>query len=212
VRIAAEHDAVAIVDATAGTLAQALAAAPDVVTPNLAEAEELLTGSDRHVVDATAATIPKRAAEAAGALVRRGARAAIATAGAAGLALAGHLGERWLEAPGLTATSPIGAGDALAAGLGSALERGQPLEEAVLVEMAAASASVEQQLPGRLDPARVDELRRWLRRARGNNPGSRPSAVARTDRREPGGAAFRNRVSGYRADNVVIALVWEERP
>jgi 1-phosphofructokinase family hexose kinase len=178
VRIAAEHDRVAIVDATAGTLAQALAAAPDVVTPNLAEAEELLTGTDRHVVDATAATIPKRAAEAAGALVRRGARAAIVTAGASGLALAGQLGEHWLEAPPVSTRNPIGAGDALVAGLGSALERGEPLEEAVLVGMAAASASVEQQLPGRLDPARVDELRRWLRRARGNNP--RQPAVGRS--------------------------------
>jgi fructose-1-phosphate kinase PfkB-like protein len=129
------------------------------------------------VVDATAATIPKRAAEAAGALVRRGARAAIVTAGASGLALAGQLGEHWLEAPPVSTRNPIGAGDALVAGLGSALERGEPLEEAVLVGMAAASASVEQQLPGRLDPARVDELRRWLRRARGNNPraaGRRP--------------------------------------
>ena len=167
VRIAAEHDAIAIVDATAATLAEALAAGPDVVTPNLAEAEELLAGSGRHAVDAVEAAIPERAAEAARALVRRGARAAVVTAGAAGLALASKLGERWLDAPNVAALNPIGAGDALVAGLGSALERGEPLEDAVIAGMAAASASVEQQLPGRVDAARARELREWLGRGRG---------------------------------------------
>ena len=169
-RIAAEGDAIAIVDATAETLEEALGAGPDVVTPNLAEAEELLTGSGHHIVDAVAAGIPERAAAAARALVRRGARAAIVTAGAAGLALAGERGERWLDAPRVSVRNPIGAGDALVAGLGCALERGDPLEEAVLVGMAAAGASVEQEFPGRLDAARAAELGRWLRRGSGGAP------------------------------------------
>jgi 1-phosphofructokinase family hexose kinase len=166
VRIAAERDAITIVDATAATLAEALDAGPEIVTPNLAEAEELLTGSGIHAVDAVDAAIPERAAEAARALVRRGARAAVVTAGAAGLALASELGEHWLDAPRVSVRNPIGAGDALVAGLGSALERGEPLEEAVLAGMATASASVEQQLPGRIDAARASELSEWLGRGR----------------------------------------------
>jgi 1-phosphofructokinase family hexose kinase len=162
VRIAADRGAVTIVDATAGALAQALAAGPDVVTPNLAEAEELLTGGGRHAVDAADGAIPQRAAAAARALVGRGACAAIVTAGAAGLALASERGERWLDALDVTTLNPIGAGDALVAGLGSALERGEPLEEAVVAGMATAIASVEQQLPGQLDVARATELREWL--------------------------------------------------
>ncbi len=47
-----------------------------------------------------------------------------------------------------------GAGDALVAGLACALERREPLPAAVLAGMAAAAASVEQELPGRIDPAR----------------------------------------------------------
>jgi fructose-1-phosphate kinase PfkB-like protein len=57
----------------------------------------------------------------------------------------------------------VGAGDALVAGLGCELERGEPLEKAVLAGMARAAASVEQELPGRLDLARVAEVRRGLR-------------------------------------------------
>jgi fructose-1-phosphate kinase PfkB-like protein len=56
----------------------------------------------------------------------------------------------------------VGAGDALVAGLGSALERGEALEDAVLAGIASAAASVEQELPGRIDLARVEELRRGL--------------------------------------------------
>lgn len=81
VRIAAERDAIAIVDATAATLGEALAAGPYVVTPNLAEAEELLTGRGDDTVDALAAAIPEHAAGAARALMRCGARAAVVTAG-----------------------------------------------------------------------------------------------------------------------------------
>jgi 1-phosphofructokinase family hexose kinase len=162
VRIAAEHGATAIVDATGATLAAALTAGPDLVAPNLAEAEELLTGGggDHGVHAATSTDVRERAAAAARALVARGAAAAVVTAGAAGLALARKDGERWHHAPQVEARNPIGAGDALVAGLGCGLERGEPLETAVLAGIATAAASVEQPLPGRLDPARADQLRR----------------------------------------------------
>ena len=160
-RVAAGR-ALAIVDAVGAQLGGALAAGADLVAPNLAEAEELLTGRGDHGVAAPAEDVRERAGAAARELVGRGARAAIVTAGAAGLALATTEGERWLAAPQVEVRNPIGAGDALVAGLGCALERGEPLEEAVVAGLAAAAASIEEPLPGRLDRARADELRRQL--------------------------------------------------
>jgi 1-phosphofructokinase family hexose kinase len=162
VRIAARRRAVSIVDASGPALAAALAAGPDIVSPNLAEAEEVLTGQGDHGVEAPPHDVRERAGAAARVLVARGARAAVVTAGAAGLALAEAEGERWLPAPRVEVRNPIGAGDALVAGLGCALERGEALEEAVLVGMAAAATSVQEALPGRLDRTRVEYFRRLL--------------------------------------------------
>ena len=162
VRIAAGRAAMSIVDASGAALEEALAAGPDVVSPNLEEAEEALTGrADRSVEDATQ-DVRERARAAANELVARGAAAAIVTAGAAGLALASAKGERWLPAPRVEVRNAIGAGDALVGGLGCALERGEALEEAVLAGVAAAGASVQEPLPRRLDRTRVDDLRRVL--------------------------------------------------
>ncbi len=163
VRLASGQGLVSIVDATGASLAAALAAAPDLVTPNLSEAEELLSGRADHLVHAAAAGLRPRATEAAAELVRRGARAAIVTVGAAGVALARADRERWFDAPAVEVRNAVGAGDALVAGLGCALEQGEALEDAVLAGMASAAASVEQELPGRFDLARVEELRRGLR-------------------------------------------------
>jgi 1-phosphofructokinase family hexose kinase len=163
VRLASGRGLASIIDATGAALAAALEAAPELVAPNLAEAEELLTGQADHLVHAATAGLRSRATEAAAQLVRRGARSAIVTAGAAGLALARADGERWFEAPAVEVRNAVGAGDALVAGLGCALERGEALEEAVLAGIASAAASAEQELPGRIDLARVDELRHGLR-------------------------------------------------
>ena len=84
------------------------------------------------------------------------------TAGAAGLALAAGGEERWLPAPQAEVRNPIGAGDALVAGLACALEHGEPLPAAVLAGMAAAAASVEQELPGRIDAVRARAYRATL--------------------------------------------------
>jgi 1-phosphofructokinase family hexose kinase len=163
VELASARGLSSIVDATGRALAGALDAGPDLVTPNLAEAEELLTGHADHLVHSAAPGLTSRATEAAAQLVRRGARAAIVTAGAAGLALAHADGAVWFDAPAMEVRNAVGAGDALVAGLGCELERGEPLEKAVLAGMACAAASVEQELPGRLDLARVAEVRRGLR-------------------------------------------------
>jgi fructose-1-phosphate kinase PfkB-like protein len=54
--------------------------------------------------------------------------------------------------------NPIGAGDALVGGLARALERGEPLEDALAAGMATAAASVETAKAGAIDPARAAEL------------------------------------------------------
>ena len=84
------------------------------------------------------------------------------TVGAAGVALSRADGERWFDAPAVEVRNAVGAGDTLVAGLGCALEQGEALADAVLAGMASAAASVEQELPGRIDLARVEELRRGL--------------------------------------------------
>jgi 1-phosphofructokinase len=88
VGLAHARETVAIVDVGGAALDAALAAGADVVTPNLAEAEGLLHGRADEDVDA-APDARERACAAAVELVRRGARAAVVTAAAAGAALAG---------------------------------------------------------------------------------------------------------------------------
>jgi 1-phosphofructokinase family hexose kinase len=163
VRLAAAAGATAIVDATGPALSEAIAAGAGLVTPNLAEAEELIIGSGDHSVHSTARELEQRARACAGELVARGAGSALVSAGAGGLALAAGGEVRWLPAPRAEVRNPVGAGDSLVAGLACALEHGEPLPAAVRAGMAAAAASVEQLLPGRLDPARVRAFRAMLR-------------------------------------------------
>jgi 1-phosphofructokinase family hexose kinase len=164
VRLAAAAGAAVIVDATGPTLGEAIAAGAGLVTPNLAEAEELIVGSGDHSVHSTAQELQRRARACARELVARGAGSALVTAGAGGLALAAGGEVRWLPAPRAEVRNPVGAGDSLVAGLACALEDGEPLPAAVCAGMATAAASVEQLLPGRLDPERVRAFRATLRR------------------------------------------------
>ncbi len=160
VALARERGTAAIVDAGPGQLDRALAVAPDVVTPNLAEAEGLLHGRADEAVEAGPADeVRARACAAAAALVKRGARRAIVTAGAAGAAIAADRAEpSWVPARRVRVRNPIGAGDALVGGLAVALERGAPFGAAVAAALAAAAASVETDGAGAVDPARVRAL------------------------------------------------------
>jgi 1-phosphofructokinase family hexose kinase len=159
VAAAAERDVPAIVDSGGPLLAAALAAEPAVVAPNLAEAEGLLRGRADETVEAgPPEEVRRRAEAAAGALVERGARQAVVTAGAAGAAVAGAAGVGWHPAPAVTVRNPIGAGDALVGGLGVALERGEPFERAVVLGLATAAASVESARAGGVDPGRARAL------------------------------------------------------
>ena len=151
---------VSVVDASATTLSAALPAGPDVVVPNLGEAEEALgLSSGGEAVEAAADARP-RALAAAAALVERGARAAVVTAAAAGAAVAAAgAAPEWLAAPAVAQVlNPIGAGDVLTSALAAALERGEPLADAARAGVAAASASVEHPTAGELDAGRAREL------------------------------------------------------
>jgi 1-phosphofructokinase family hexose kinase len=163
VELAHSRGAVAVVDVAGAALDAALQARADVVVPNLGEAEALIEGSRVEDVDAVADARP-RAVAAALELVRRGARAAVVTAAAAGAALAvadqgdGEGGAWWLGAPPASVRNPIGAGDAFAAGLAAALASGEPVTVAAREAVATGTAGVESPLGGDFDRARMREL------------------------------------------------------
>jgi fructose-1-phosphate kinase PfkB-like protein len=71
---------------------------PELVAPNLAEAEAVLHGGRGEAVEAGPDALA-RAADAASRLTARGAQAAVVTAGAAGVAVASQDGIERLEAP-----------------------------------------------------------------------------------------------------------------
>jgi 1-phosphofructokinase family hexose kinase len=148
----------AIVDAGGSTLRAALGERPDVVSPNLAEAEGLLHGRADESVEASPDARPRAEAAARG-LVHAGARAAVVTAAAAGAAVASGEQVTWVTAPRIEQVrNPIGAGDVLTAALAAALEAGLDVVEAARRGVAAAAASVEAPRAGDLDPARIAEL------------------------------------------------------
>jgi 1-phosphofructokinase family hexose kinase len=158
VRSAREQGVRVAVDASGELLAATLQAGPDLVTPNLAEAEDVLHGRGTHAVDLRGPEVPERALTAAGQLVGRGALTAVVTAGGAGVAVATESRSWWRDAPRVEARNPIGAGDSFLAGLVGGLEAGSDLEGALRIGLAAAAASVETELPGSVDPERLREL------------------------------------------------------
>ena len=159
-RIARELGARVIVDAARDALAAALAGEPDLVTPNLAEAEGMSSGvlvedSDR---SPTGPRSGERACAAARALRAAGARRAVVTAGAHGVAYADDDGERWWDAPAVAVINPIGAGDAFVGGVADQLLAGADWPDAVRRGVLVASAAVEHPQAGRVDPGRVSAL------------------------------------------------------
>lgn len=159
-----------LVDAGGAALLAVLEAGADIVKPNLAEAEAALetrradgpaagaTGATTELVDDGAPDIAARCSIAARELVARGARAALVSGGRRGVAL--HQGTQawWFPAPVVDAVNTVGAGDALAAGVAVALERGARLPEAVRHGVAVAAESVRHAHPGVIDAAAVDRL------------------------------------------------------
>lgn len=159
--VAAAHraGARAVVDAAGEVLRAALSAQPDVVSPNLAEAQSLISGRLVEGVEPAGPDVPDRAERAAEDLLARGARHAIVSAGSRGAAAASaDAGADFLPAPQVHVVNPIGAGDSLVGGLVHALEEGRDWRSAAAFALATASASCEQELAGGVDPARVREL------------------------------------------------------
>jgi 1-phosphofructokinase family hexose kinase len=158
VRLARSRGVRALVDAAGAQLGAALEAGPELATPNLAEAEGVLLGTESLPVDDRTPNVRPRALDAASELLARGAGTAVVTAGAAGVAVATASERRWVEAPHVEVRNPIGAGDSLVAGLVGTLERGGDLDRAASIGLAVAAASVETEVAGVVDPERVRAL------------------------------------------------------
>jgi len=148
-----------IVDAAREALVAVLAAEPDILTPNVFEAEGALGQASAELVTDDPVDLRERALAAARALARATRQAAIVKAGAAGAAVATKERLWFVPAPSpVTVRNPIGAGDAFVAGLASGLLRGWPIERAVRLAVAAGSASVETLQPGAVARERVEQL------------------------------------------------------
>ncbi len=166
-----------VVDATGEVLANALTAHPDVVSPNLAEAETLVFGPTVEGVEPEGELVVPRAVAAAQGLLARGARHAIVSAGSHGAAYSDGSETAFSPAPEVSVVSPIGAGDSLVGGLVHALEEGQSFGDAVRFALAVASASCEQAVAGAVDVSRARELTATLR-TRQSMPISEPSRAS----------------------------------
>jgi 1-phosphofructokinase family hexose kinase len=174
VELARAAGALSVVDSAPGPLAATLSSHPDLVTPNLEEAEAALAGDAGEVLQASDDDVPERAGWAALALCARGARCAAVTAGGQGVAFAATGGEvHWVPAVPVDVLSAVGAGDSFVGGLAlELLEMGAdsatpPTTEQWLAALhratATAAASCEQLRAGGVDPARVAELLELVR-------------------------------------------------
>ncbi len=160
--IVQRHGGTVVVDGARAALAAALPYGPDVVTPNLAEAQGMLAGTTLeppHEEDSLEADRDAAFAAARG-LRERGARRAVVTVGAHGVAWVDDDGtERWVAAHQVRLANPIGAGDAFVGGLvWSLAEDRTAWQAAVATATAVAGAAVEHEAAGYLDPTRVKEL------------------------------------------------------
>jgi len=173
----------ALVDTAPAALRASLASGPDLVAPNMAEAEAAISGGSGAVLAEADTDVRERAATAALTLCELGARAAAVTAGAEGVALATAESAqvRWLPTVRVDVVSAVGAGDSLLAGVLLAVhssERGASIDwrEAVLRGVATATASCEQLRAGGVDPRRVEELLGQVRELAAAEPALRGGA------------------------------------
>jgi 1-phosphofructokinase len=147
VRLARHAGVKTILDATGDVLKRGLAAGPDLVKPNRAEAEELLGAS----LDDEAALV-----EAARRLLEMGAQTAIVSLGPCGALSASAAGVWRARGPAVTARTTIGAGDAMVAALAYAMTRALAPREALrLATAASAAAAAGGEFPAAAD---VDSL------------------------------------------------------
>jgi 1-phosphofructokinase family hexose kinase len=150
-----------LVDATGEQLAGALAARPDLVKVNLAEACTAVGAPEAHCDDemhASRELLVDEGVALARLLCDAGAASAVLTLGAAGAA--GVLdGDAWQVAtPPIRAVNPVGSGDCFSAGLTLALQRGDGKAAALRLAAAAGAANAVSPYNGDLDPALAAEL------------------------------------------------------
>ncbi len=129
-------------------LAAGIAGRPALISPNLAEAEAVLSGAETPEPVEPGADALRRAELAAVKLQSRGVSHVTVTAGAAGVAWATPDGTGKLPGIDVEVRNPIGAGDAFLGGLLSWLEVGWSFPEAVRWGMATACAAIGQWSPG----------------------------------------------------------------
>lgn len=127
-----------VLDSAGAALQHGLAAAPDVVKPNRAEAEQLLQIPIRNDGDLIAA---------AGRLLELGARTAVISLGAAGALSASAAGMWRARLPEAAAQNTVGAGDAMVAALAHALTQRLLAPEALRLATALASAAAASAAP-----------------------------------------------------------------
>jgi tagatose 6-phosphate kinase len=154
---ATEHGCITVCDTSGTFLVQALGEEPDVIKPNVAEARAALGADAAEMIDAGHGTL-EQAAEAAAALLERGPRAVIVTAGSAGAVLARNGEVDVYPALSVDVVNPVGAGDALVAGVAAALADGEDLTAALPRGIAMSAASCETVPAAMLDPARVEQF------------------------------------------------------
>ena len=132
-----------IVDATGEPLRQALSHRPMVVKPNRAELAKALD---------TSIESDEQLRGAIKQLLSRGPAWAVVTEGKAGATVSD--GQRFwrVRPPAVQAISPIGSGDALAAGLACAIARGQSMPEACKLAVACGAANAMTDRAGYLRP------------------------------------------------------------
>ncbi len=147
-----------IVDTAPGPLRAALPSGPDLVSPNLEEAEAAISGDAGDLLLSTGSDLAERAEAAARTLLALGARRAAVTVGELGVVLADGAGLTWVPTVPVDVVSAVGAGDSFVAGLAIALVSGADWAEAAARGVATASASCEQLRAGGVDPERVEEL------------------------------------------------------
>ncbi len=171
-----EAGASILVDSAPQWLAASLAHRPDIITPNLDEAEAALDSAAAHVMesgDLAVELVRPRAEHAALALCEGGAVRALVTAGSAGVAMACGTDVSWVPAYQVLAVSTVGAGDSFVAGLAFELAQagnaGTSVDwlQAVRVGVASAAASCELVQAG---GAKADRTREILADLEGAEP------------------------------------------
>ena len=156
-----------LLDVNPEWLAMSLAAGPDVITPNLDEAEAALADASATVMDSQLHEITEtekirdRAMNAALELCARGAMHAFVTAGAAGVAMAHGDEVLWMNSFPVDPISAVGAGDSFVAGLAHMWNQaGDSVDwrAATAFGIATSASSCEQVRAGGVDTARVNEI------------------------------------------------------